>query len=104
MERYSVTLTFAAKEDIRDLLHYLSNKLNSPQSAMELLDRIEKALESLKENPARFPLVRDERLTALGFHWLNVASYTLFFIIDEKARRIDVARVLYAKRDWARIL
>jgi toxin ParE1/3/4 len=104
MERYNVTLALAAKEDIRDLLRYISNKLASPQSAMELLDKIEKVLESLTENPARFPLVRDERLAALGFRWLSITNYTIFFIIDERAERVDVARVLYAKRNWARIL
>jgi toxin ParE1/3/4 len=104
MDRYSVTLALVAKKDIRDLLRYISNKLSSPQSAIKLLDKIDRALESLAENPARLPLVRDERLAALGFRWLNVTNYLIFFVIDERAGRVDVARVLYARRNWAKIL
>jgi plasmid stabilization system protein ParE len=40
----------------------------------------------------------------MGYRKLIVKNYIAFFTVDEKAKTIDVERILYARRDWLRIL
>ncbi|WP_083809940.1 type II toxin-antitoxin system RelE/ParE family toxin [Mahella australiensis] len=46
----------------------------------------------------------DERLASLGYRKLIVKNYVVFFTIDEKSKVVDIARILYARRDWLRVL
>ncbi|NLB17241.1 MAG: type II toxin-antitoxin system RelE/ParE family toxin [Syntrophomonadaceae bacterium] len=59
---------------------------------------------SLAEMPHRSPAVADERLAAIGYRKLIVKNYIFFFSIDEKAKVVDVARLLYGQRNWRAIL
>ena len=58
----------------------------------------------MTDMPQKCPLVRDERLASIGYRKLLVKNYVVFFTIDEKAKVVDVERILYARRDWLRIL
>jgi len=54
--------------------------------------------------PQKCSFVTDERLTMLGYRNLPVKNYIIFFTINEKSKVVDVERILYARRDWQRIL
>ncbi|HBG16880.1 MAG TPA: hypothetical protein DDW93_08890 [Firmicutes bacterium] len=41
---------------------------------------------------------------SIGYRKLIVKNYIVFFTINEKSKVVDVERILYARRDWLRIL
>jgi plasmid stabilization system protein ParE len=104
MSRYKVFLSNTVEQDIRDPFNYIAKTLKVPITAMDHLEAIEIALADLEANPEVHPLVRDERLAALGYRWLPVKGYVIFYTIGEAKKSVDVVRVLYAKRNWASIL
>jgi plasmid stabilization system protein ParE len=69
-----------------------------------MMDIIEKTIGGLEEMPQRYPLVAEERLAAMGYRKSIIKNYIAFFTIDEKNKIVDVERILYARRDWLRIL
>lgn len=104
MIRYGVYISEPAEADILDVFKYIASQLNSPVSALNMVDAIEEALNSLEEMPYRYPPVSDERLAAMGYRKLTLKNYIIFFTVDEESKVVDIERILYARRDWLSIL
>ena len=102
--RYRVDISEPAENDLRDIVRYISAQLSAPMTAMEMLEAMEQAMSSLGEMPHRAPAVADERLAAIGYRKLIVKNYVIFFSINEKAKAVDVERILYGQRNWRAIL
>lgn len=104
MPEYKVDISEPAEEDLRDIIRYISSQLNAPITAMNMMEIIEDALSKISDMPEHCPIVRDERLAAMGYRRLEIKNYTAFFTINEKDKVVDVERILYARRDWANLL
>ena len=104
MAEYRVDVSVPAENDLRDIVRYISAQFAAPMTAARMLDDIETALAGLVEMMQKSPSVTDERLAAMGYRKLLVKNYIAFFTIDEKAKVVDVERILYARRDWLIIL
>ena len=101
---YRVDVSEPAESDLRDIVRYISAQLSAPITALEMLEVIEQAMADLAELPYRVPAVADERLAAIGYHKLIVKNHIIFFSIDEKAKVVDVERILFSRRNWRAIL
>jgi plasmid stabilization system protein ParE len=104
MSRYRVDISEPAENDLREIVRYISAQLSAPMSALKMTETLDAALAGLADMPHRHPLVADERLASMGYRKLIVKNHIAFFTIDEKAKVVDVERILYARRDWLRIL
>ena len=98
---YEVVVSKRAKEHLRDIKDYITIELNAPQAARSVLDDLEEALASLDMFPERIPFSKIKELRLRGVHCMVVRKYLIYFEIDEAARRVTVAAVLYGKRDQA---
>jgi len=101
---YKLRIMRAAQNEIRMIYRYIADDLQNPTAAAGRIALIDEKIQSLKQNPARFPLVRNDYLASKGFRIIVVENHLIFFIIREEARVVSVMRVLYARRDWLRIL
>lgn len=104
MARYRVDVSDPAESDLRDIIRYISAQLSAPMTATKMIDVIEEAIAGLADMPQKCPPITDERLASMGYRKLVVKNYIVFFTIDEKSKVVDVERILYARRDWLRIL
>ncbi len=104
MARYRVDVSDPAESDLRDIIRYISAQLSAPMTATKMIDVIEEAIAGLADMPQKCPPITDERLASMGYRKLVVKNYIAFFTIDEKSKVVDVERILYARRDWRRIL
>lgn len=104
MERYDVSLAEQAAADIRDIARYVAVDLREPGTAEKLLDRFDEALRSLETMPERNPPARDTDLAAMGLRIQRVGNYLMFYVVDWGARRVNVIRVQYGRRDWVKLL
>ena len=104
MAAYRVEVSEPAEKDLHDIVRYISSQLLAPMTAANMLDAIEASLTTLEDMPQKYAPVTDERLALMGYRKLLVKNYIVFFTIDEKAKVVDVERILYARRDWLNIL
>ena len=102
MAKYRVDVSEPAENDLIDIVRYISAQLSAPMTAM--MDTIEEAIAGLADMPHSCPPVTDERLASMGYRKLIIKNYIAFFTIDEKAKVVNVERVLYTRRDWLHIL
>jgi len=104
MAEYKVYITKPAENDLFDIVRYISLQLNAPVAALNMFRTITDAIKNLSTAALAHPLVRDDRLAAMGYRQLIIKNYIAFYIVDEKGKCVDVDRILYARRDWQRIL
>jgi len=101
---YKIRIMQPAQDEMRDTYRYIADELSNPIAAERRLSLIDDAILSLKEDPGRFPLVRDDYLASKGYRMIVVKNHLVFFIVREKENAVSVMRVLYGRRDWMRLL
>jgi plasmid stabilization system protein ParE len=101
---YKIRIMDAAKAEMREIYRYIAEELQNPIAAQRRITQIESAIRSLRENPACYPLVRDEYLAAKGYRLVAAKNHIVFYIVREKQQIVSIMRVMYGRRDWMRLL
>jgi addiction module RelE/StbE family toxin len=99
-DNYHIRLLKAAEDDFTEIVTYIAaDNLNA---ANKLASKIEKNLELLSKNPelGRIPL--DEDIRKLGYRYLIMEDYILFYTIENKT--IYVHRILHGARNYKSLL
>ena len=102
METYDVVFSDEAKADLLDIVDYLNNF--SIHIGVKYLDEIQQTVFSLAFMPQRCPFVRDDDLRQKGYRWIFVRNYTIFFVIDEAKRIVDIRAIMYSGREYTALL
>lgn len=104
MDEYVVKLTRQAQRQIRENAHYIAFSLQAPDTALHLIDTIDKEIESLSRFPNSIALTEDEPWHSLGIHKLPFKNYLIYFWVDEPAKKVQVTAIVYGKRDQKKAL
>ena len=100
MEKYKVTVTEKAINDIMEISSYISKELGYAEKAEKLVERLKVAIQSLSNMPKRNGLLKDEEFALRGIRRILVDNYVIFYICSDKDLLVSVIRVLYKKRNW----
>lgn len=72
---------------------YIAQTLLVPETALGMVDKIEKEILSLEEMPYRFPERKTGAYANKGYRQLFVGNYTVIYRIDEKRRQVIVITI-----------
>ena len=97
---YQVKLLKVAEEDFTEIISYITAE--NPKAANTIADKIEKNLLLLSENPQLGRLPRDEDIRNLGYRYIIVQNYIIFYTIESKS--ILIHRILHGARNYKSIL
>ena len=100
MARYTIRLLRLAEEDLADALSYIAAE--RPLAAEALAAKIEKELSLLANNPYLGRVPDDEELTRLGYRYVIVEDYLVFYRIESAS--IIVHRIIHRPRDYSILL
>lgn len=101
---YSVVLTAPAKNDLREIYKYIAFDLQSEQNAAMLLDRLEKAIGSLRTMPERFRVYEHPVWKERNLRIMPVDKYLIFYIPSHDERTVTILRIMYGGRDIDNLL
>lgn len=104
MNRYRVDVSEPAEQDLLDIAKYITVELSAPMSALGIVEMLDDGMRSLRNNPKRHALVRNDRLAAKGYRALPAKNYLIFYKVDEQAQVVDIVRILHGRRDWGNLL
>ena len=104
MKKYKVIIEAPAEFDLREAIHYITETLKEPATARRIYRSIKDKILKLDQMPLRFPFVRDKVLASRGLHWMPVENYSVFYVVDEDERTVNVLRILYSRREWQVLL
>ena len=99
-DKYQVRLLRIAEEDFTEIISFIA--ADNPGAADAIANKIEKSLELLSGNPSLGRIPREEEIRNLGYRYLIVQNYLIFYTIEE--RIIFIHRILHSARNYKSLL
>jgi toxin ParE1/3/4 len=101
---YKVLISASTEEDLLSILRYISETLREPPAAKRIYTTIKERILSLHHMPDRHGAIIEVPFAQMGIRKLFVENYTVFYVIDGKAKTVHIVRVLYNRREWQHLL
>ena len=100
MEEYNVKISSAGKNDLMEITEFLDTL--SPEEAEQYYDSILEKTRVLAKAPESCSFTRDSQLRLRGYRVHPVDNYIFFFVLNGK--NVEIRRILYARRQFDRVL
>jgi len=100
IKKYQVRLLKIAEEDFTEIVSFIA--ADNITAANDTADKIEKNLELLSENPQLGRIPRDEEIKKLGYRYIIIQNYIIFYTIEQKS--ILIHRILHSARNYKSLL
>ena len=101
---YKLEYLPVAQRDMVEIVRYISGELQNPAAADRLAMELVNAAESVLTCPYALPAYQPIRPLKREYRKILVQNFLMFYWVDEEKKLVTVARVVYAKRDIARLL
>jgi len=93
-----------AKQDMTEIVNYISNELCNSAAADKLAHEMIEAADRLTEFPYLNAVHFTDRPLKHEYRKQIVQNYIIFYWVNEKDRHITIARVVYARRSYEKLL
>ena len=97
---FNVRLLSIAEEDFAEIISFIAS--DNVKAAGNLANKIEKNLELLSDNPLLGKTPSDSDLKLLGYRYLIIENYLIFYTIEK--RTILIHRILHGARNYKTLL
>ena len=101
---YRIEYLPAARQDMIEIVRYISQELQNPTAANQLAMELIEAGDGIPRFPYVNPSYMPIRPLKHEYRKLLVQNYAIFYWVDEVEQLVTVARVIYARRDYERLL
>lgn len=101
---YKLEYLPVARKDMLEIVRYISRELQNPDAADRLAGELVNAVEGVLLFPYATPTYQPIRPLKHEYRKILVQNYLMFYWVDEEKKLVTVARVVYAKRDYGRLL
>ena len=98
--KYNVRLLRAAEDDLNEIVTYIA--VDNKVTAESIAIRIEKNLAYLSHHPYLGKIPGEEELARLGYRFLVVQDYLIFYTIEEQT--VWIHRILHGARDYLNLI
>lgn len=99
-DKFQIRLLRIAEEDFTEIIRFIAD--DNPNAAEAMATKIEKNLELLSGNPNLGRIPRDEEIRNLGYRYLIVQNYIVFYTVE--GRTILIHRILHGARNYKSLL
>jgi len=101
---YKLLFLPVARQDMVDVAAYVSRVHANPEAAVSLAEIMVQAVNQLTQFPYAHPVYIPIRPLKQEYRKLIVRNYLVLYWVDEEAGSVTIARVLYVKRDYEKVL
>lgn len=102
MNKYSIEYSKEAKHDLIGIKQYIKYNLQETETAQKLIAKIRNEINNLKHNPELFTIIDDDLIRKLELRKVIVDNYIVFYRL--KNYNIEIARIMYGRRNWINLL
>lgn len=100
MNEFRVKFSSASKQDMKEIIKYIKNKLKEPQIAKKYESYFKNEIGKLTNFHKKFVEIDEEKIQYKGIRKLIVKNYIVFYRVIEEKNLISIERVLYGASDW----
>lgn len=101
---YRLLRTEQASRQLMEIGVYIAEESGSVETALNVLQEMEEALERLKDAPHMGSLPRAETLRRQGHRFLVIRNYLAFYRCDDAEKVVILTAVVHSKQDYRRVL
>ena len=101
---YQLEFLPIARQDMTDIARYISHELFNPTAAERLADEMIDAAERLTVFPYINTIHQSIKPLKKECRKLIVKNYIMYYWIDENKKHVTIARVIFARRDYEKLL
>ena len=96
---YNIVYLPIARQDIIEIITYISDFLKSPQAALDLLDWLVRSILRLQDFPYSCKVYQPVKQLTKEYRVMAVKNYLVFYIINDSSKIVEVYRILYARKN-----
>ena len=101
---YKLEYLPVARQDMIDIVRYISRELSNPEAAERLAGEMIEAADRLMDFPYTNRVYHPIRPLKQEYRRLLVQNYIIFYYVDEQNKLITISRVIYARREYGKLL
>ena len=98
--RYTIIQSPESKNDLDDIVHYISVRLNNAKAAADLADSYKEKISNLATAPRLYPLSDNPKLALRGYRHFSFGNYMAFYTVAEKTKTVNIVRIFYQKQSY----
>lgn len=102
-EPYRILFSPAALDDMKSTYAYLAYQLKAPDTAKNLIQRINDEIFALDFMPFRYEQVDWEPWKSMGMRKMPVNNFVVFYLVNPAAMTVTISRIVYGGSDLQRI-
>lgn len=91
-----------AKQDLLEIKEYITQELDNPLAAINVISKIVESYEKLKEFPMMGVDLSSRIDVKTDYRYLITGNYIIFYKADDVY--VSIYRIIYSRRDYAKIL
>ncbi|MEG0127410.1 MAG: type II toxin-antitoxin system RelE/ParE family toxin, partial [Clostridia bacterium] len=91
-------------DQLYEIINYIADDSGSIETALDYLNKLEKAIFQLEDSPYIGSQPRYSILRRQGYRVLIVESHLVFYKVDEDALRIIVYAVVHSRREYQNLI
>ncbi|MBK0347683.1 type II toxin-antitoxin system RelE/ParE family toxin [Aerococcaceae bacterium zg-ZJ1578] len=99
MERKKYKLTFLPifEDDLSEVVTYVSQTLQNPRAAYQLVNDIEHAIQKRLAYPMIFPPIKSSKFRKYPYYRINVRNFSVYYVVINDV--MEIRRLVYSKRN-----
>ena len=108
---YDIRYLPLVKQDMVNIVSYISHELLNPQAANDLadefiegIDKLAEGIDKLAEFPYIHPMYYPPKPLIYEYRKRVVKNYIVFYRVDEDKKKIVISRVIYQRRNYNSLL
>ena len=102
--KYNIIRTDKAGEQLREIIFCIADDSGSVDIALNYLDKIEKAINSLENFPMSGSIPRYSILRKQGFRVLVVERHLIFYKINEHKKEVVIYAIVDGRREYRNLI
>lgn len=99
---YSLRYIPRYEKDLNEIVDYIVLKLNTPVSALKLVEKLETAILERLHCPVSFEPFQSNRKRKYPYYRIYVENFVVYYVVIDKV--VEVRRLLYKGRDADKLI
>ena len=101
---YKIMRTDKAEDQLRDIIYYIADDSGSIDTTLKYLDKIEEAINRLKEFPNSGSIPRYSILKKQGYKVVIVEKHLIFYKVSEENKTVIVYAIVDGRREYQNLI
>ena len=101
---YKILRTDKAEDQLRDIIFYIADESGSVDVALRYLDKIETAINRLREFPESGSIPRYSILKKQGFRVVVVERHLIFYKVNEEEMLVIIYAIVDGRREYRNMI